>query len=197
MKHRRWGSRTLFPGNWSESGFTLIELLFVIGLISILLGAIFSWFDNTSRFYSNENVKAGTQSSTRFGMETLIQDVQLAGLNPLGAPGAGFIVATTTTIQIASDLNFDGDFSDPFEDTTYALNGGRLEQTNHLGTETLLDHVTDLRLTYFDADGNLIPEPVNIPDIRSVGISLTQTRDSVRGKDISRTYRTRIRCRNL
>jgi hypothetical protein len=127
----------------------------------------------------------------------MILDLQLAGLNPLGAPGAGFIVATATTIQIASDLNFDGDFSGPFENTTYALNGGRLEQTNHLGTETLLDHVSDLRLTYFDADGNSIPEPANIPDIRSVGISLTQTRDSVQGNDISRTYRTRIRCRNL
>jgi type IV pilus assembly protein PilW len=197
MKQRPWVSRTLFPGNRSEGGFTLIELLIVIGLISILLGAIFSWFDNTSRFFSNENVKAETQSSTRFGMETLIQDIQLAGLNPLGTSGAGFIVATATLVQIASDLNFDGDFSGPFENTTYALNGNRLEQTNHLGTVTLLDQVSDLRLTYFDADGNLIPEPVNRPDIRSVGISLTQTRGSVRGKDISRTYRTRIRCRNL
>ena len=180
-----------------ENGFTMIELLLVIGVISILLGAIFSWFDNTGRFYKNENTKAGTQQSTRFGMETLIQDIQLAGLNPLGVPGAGLIVATATAIQIASDLNFDGDFSDPFENTTYALNGSRLEQTNHLGAETLVDNVSSLGFTYFDGNGALIPEPVNIPDIRSVGISLTQTRDSGQGKEISRTYRTRIRCRNF
>lgn len=175
----------------------MIELLLVIGVISILLGAIFNWFDNMGRFYKNENTKAGTQQSTRFGMETLIQDIQLAGLNPLGVPGAGLIVATATAIQIASDLNFDGDFSDPFENTTYALNGSRLEQTNHLGAETLVDNVSSLSFTYFDRNGVLIPEPVNIPDIRSVGISLTQTRDSDRGKEISRTYRTRIRCRNF
>jgi prepilin-type N-terminal cleavage/methylation domain-containing protein len=180
-----------------EGGFTMIELLLVIGVISILLGAIFSWFDNMGRFYKNENTKAGTQQSTRFGMETLIQDIQLAGLNPLGVPGAGLIVATATAIQIASDLNFDGDFSDPFENTTYALNGSRLEQTNHLGAETLVDKVSSLGFTYFDRNGALIPEPVNIPDIRSVGISLTQTRDSGQGKEISRTYRTRIRCRNF
>jgi len=187
----------LFISPAREGGFTMIELLLVIGVISILLGAIFSWFDNMGRFYKNENTKAGTQQSTRFGMETLIQDIQLAGLNPLGVPGAGLIVATATALQIASDLNFDGDFSDPFENTTYALNGNRLEQTNHLGAETLVDNVSSLGFTYFDRNGFLIPEPVNIPDIRSVGISLTQTRDSGQGKEISRTYRTRIRCRNF
>lgn len=193
--HRR--SPDLFTSPARESGFTMIELLVVIAVISILLGAIFSWFDNMGRFYKNENMKAGTQQSTRFGMETLIQDIQLAGLNPLGVPGAGLIVATATTIQIASDLDFDGNFSGPFENTTYALNGSRLEQTNHLGAETLVDNVGSLGFTYFDRDGALIPEPVNIPDIRSVGISLTQTRDSGRGNEISRTYRTRIRCRNF
>jgi prepilin-type N-terminal cleavage/methylation domain-containing protein len=193
--HRRPPDR--FAGSPDESGFTLIELLLVIGVISILLGAIFSGFDNMGRFYTNENTKAGTQQSTRFGMETMIQDIQLAGLNPLGAAGAGFIVATATSVQIASDLNFDGDFSDPSENTTYALNGSRLEQTNHLGAETLVDNVSSLRFTYFDRNGDVIPEPVNIPDIRSVGISLTQTRDSGRSREISRTYRTRIRCRNL
>ena len=193
--HRR--PLDLFTSPAREGGFTMIELLVVIGVISILLSAIFSWFDNMGRFYKNENTKAGTQQSTRFGMETLIQDVQLAGLNPLGVPGAGLIVATATALQIASDLNFDGDFGDPFENTTYALNGSRLEQTNHLGAETLVDNVSSLGFTYFDRNGALIPEPVNIPDIRSVGISLTQTRDSGQGKEISRTYRTRIRCRNF
>ncbi len=179
------------------SGFSLIELLLVMGVISLLLGAVFSWFDGMSRFYRNENTKAGVQSSTRFGMETLIQDIQLAGLNPFGVPGAGIIAATATTLQIASDLNFDGNFNGPFENTRYALFGDRLEQTNHLGTETLLDHVTGLSFTYFDRDGALIPEPINIPDIRSVGISLTQARSSGRDPEIARTYRTRIRCRNF
>ena len=193
--HRRPLGLYMSPSR--EGGFTMIELLLVIGVISILLGAIFSWFDNMGRFYKNENTKAGTQQSTRFGMETLIQDIQLAGLNPLGVAGGGLIVATATTIRIASDLNFNGNFSDPFENTTYALNGSRLEQTNHLGAETLVDNVSSLSFIYFDSNGALIPEPVNITDIRSVGISLTQTRDSGRGNEISRTYRTRIRCRNF
>jgi prepilin-type N-terminal cleavage/methylation domain-containing protein len=180
-----------------EHGFTLIELLLVLGVLSILMGVSSGAFDNLSRLYTKENTKAGTQRSTRFGMETMIQDLQLAGLNPLGAPGAGFMVATGTAIQIASDLNFDGDFGDSFENTAYALNGSRLEQTNHLGTETLVDNVSGFTFTYFDRNGTLIPEPVNIPDIRSVEISVTQTRDSGRGNEISRTYRTRIRCRNL
>jgi prepilin-type N-terminal cleavage/methylation domain-containing protein len=185
------------PTYQNVGGFSLIELLLVMGVISLLLGALISWFDSMSRFYKNENTKASIQSSTRFGIETLIQDIQLAGLNPFGVPGAGIVVATATAIQIASDLNFDGDFSDPFENTAYALAGSRLEQTNHLGTEALLDNVTDLSFAYFDRDGALIPEPINIPDIRSVGISLTQTRGSSRDPEIARTYRTRVRCRNF
>jgi prepilin-type N-terminal cleavage/methylation domain-containing protein len=72
-----------------EHGFTLIELLLVLGIISILMGVISGAFDNLSRLYTKENTKAATQLSTRFGMETMIQDLQLAGLNPLGAPGCG------------------------------------------------------------------------------------------------------------
>ena len=197
MKRIHGNNPYRFTASPNEDGFSLIELLLVMGVIGILLGSIFSWFDHMGRFYKNENTKAGVQSSTRFGMETLIQDIQLAGLNPLGAPGAGIIVATATAIQIVSDLNFDGDFSGPFENTTYALAGSRLEQTNHLGTETLLDHVTGLSFAYFDRNGALIPEPVNIPDVRSVGITLTQTRGSGRDPEIARTYRTRVRCRNF
>jgi prepilin-type N-terminal cleavage/methylation domain-containing protein len=186
-----------FSAAQKERGFTLIELLLVMGVISLLLGAVFTWFDSMSRFYRNETTKANIQSSTRFGMETLIEDIQLAGLNPLGVPGAGIVSATAASLQIASDLNFDGDFSDAFETTTYAWNGSRLEQTNHLGTETLVDNVTGIRFAYYDRNGTLIPEPINVPDIRSVEISLTQTRGTARDPEIARTYRTRVRCRNF
>ena len=180
-----------------QSGFTLVELLIVIAVVTFLLAIAFGSFDNLGRLLSRENVKAGTQQRTRFGVDLMVQDVQLAGLNPLGVPGGGVQAAGPTSIQLASDLNFDGDFDDPFETIAYALNGSRIEQTNHQGTETLADNVSFFRLTYFDRNGAQLPDPPSLPDIRSVGISLTLTREAGRSEDVTRTYSTRIRCRNL
>ena len=190
IQNRMQGLRT-------DAGFTMIELLMVIGVISIVLGAIVGSFDNMSRFFTRENVKADTQKKARFGLDFMIQDIQLAGLNPYEMAGGGILAATPTSLQLASDLNFDRDFDDPFENVTYNLNGTRLEHTNHLGTETLVQDVSDFSFTYFDANGNVLPEPIDLPEIRSVGVSITLTSPAGRGKDVMRNYNTRIRCRNL
>ena len=190
IQNRMQGLRT-------DAGFTMLELLMVIGVISIVLGAIVGSFDNMSRFFTRENVKADTQKKARFGLDFMIQDIQLAGLNPHEMAGGGILAATPTSLQLASDLNFDRDFDDPFENVTYNLNGTRLEHTNHLGTETLVQDVSDFSFTYFDANGNVLPEPINLPEIRSVGVSITLTSQAGRGKDVMRNYNTRIRCRNL
>jgi hypothetical protein len=83
----------------------------------------------------------------------------------------------------------------------YALNGNLLEQTSDLGsgpvTATLLDNVTDLTFTYLDQGDNLLPEPVAVDQIRTVLISLTVQRPAGREGPVSRTYSTRVRCRNL
>ena len=190
IQNRMQGLRT-------DAGFTMLELLLVIGVISIVLGAIVGSFDNMSRIFTRENVKADTQKKARFGLDFMIQDIQLAGLNPYEMAGGGILAATPTSLQLASDLNFDRDFDDPFENVIYSLNGTRLEHTNHLGTETLVQDVSDFSFTYFDANGNVLPEPINLPEIRSIGVSITLTSQASRGKDVMRNYNTRIRCRNL
>jgi hypothetical protein len=127
----------------------------------------------------------------------MILDIQLAGLNPLGMPGGGILSASSTSLRLASDINFDGDFDDPFETVAYDLNGTRLEQTNHIGTDMLVGNVSAFSFTYFDSAGTELPEPVNIPEIRSVQVSITLTQPGGRNGDVLRSYNTRIRCRNF
>ncbi len=184
----------------SSSGFSVVEMLLVLGAMAIMFGAIYSGFERLSRSYTAENVKAGTQQSTRIGVEMMVQDIRLAGLNPLGTAGAGIVVATPTSLQFTADSNFDGDLDDPFENITYALNGTRLEQTNHLGTEVLLENVTNLTFSYLDETGATIPAAqlaARLADIRTVGIALTVSRPAGRNQQVSRTYATQVRCRNL
>ena len=85
------------------------------------------------------------------------------------------------------------------------MNGTLLEQTNHLGNETLLDRVTGLTFSFLDADENeliddtLVPPQVPVTqlvDIKTVVISLSTQRPAGRDDPVSRTYSTRVRCRN-
>ncbi len=187
-----------YPANRS-AGFTLIEVLLCIAILSIVFGTIYRSFANVNRSYTNENVKAGVQQKTRIGIDLMARDIRLAGLDPLGSALAGFDAATTNTSSIGftADLDYDGEIDDPFEDMVYSFNGSALQQTNHLGTATLLDNVSALTFTYLDQEGNVLPMPVATDEIRTVLISLTVQRPSGPDGQVSRTYTTRVRCRNL
>jgi len=186
-----------------SAGFTLVEVLMCLAIMSILFGTIYRTFDTFNRSYANENVKAGVQQKSRIGIDLMVRDIRLAGLDPLGSASAGFNPANTntTSVQFTADLNYDGDLDDPFEDIIYALNGNLLQQTSDLGsgpvTATLLDNVTALTFTYLDPADNFLPEPVAADQIRTVLVSLTMQRPAGREKTVSRTYTTRVRCRNL
>ncbi len=185
------------------AGFTLVEVLVCLALLSILFGTVFRSYATVNRSYTKENVKAGVQQKTRIGIELMARDIRLAGLDPLNEANAGFISSgtNTTSIRFTADLNYDGDVSDPFEDIVYNLNADRLEQTSDLGAgisvDTLLDNVTALTFTYLDASDTVLAEPIPVDEITSILISLTVQRPSGRDGPISRTYTTRVRCRNL
>lgn len=173
----------------------MIEMLMALAIFSIAFGAIYKSFEHLNRSSTTENVKAGTQQGARIAVDFMVQDIRLAGLNPLGTPGIGLQAISPDSIQFTMDANFDGDDDDTFEDITYALTGsGTLMQTNHLGAEVLIDNVTSLNFTYLDTDDQTTSD---LDEIRSVIISLTMQRPAGRDGEISRTYTTRVRCRNL
>ena len=179
----------------SSAGFTMIEMLMALAIFSIAFGTIYKSFEHLNRSSTTENVKAGTQQGARIAVDFMVQDIRLAGLNPLGTPGIGLQAISPDSIQFTMDANFDGDDDDTFEDITYALTGsGTLMQTNHLGAEVLIDNVTSLNFTYLDTDDQTTSD---LDEIRSVIISLTMQRPAGRDGEISRTYTTRVRCRNL
>lgn len=187
----------------SSAGFSMVEMLLVLGALAILFGAIYSGFERLSRSYTAENVKAGTQQSARIGIETMVQDMRLAGLNPLGTAGAGILLADPTQFQFTADVNFDGDIDDPFENITYDLNGTDLRQCNFNldpNPEVLLRNVNTLAFTYFDDTGAAISTADLVTrrqDIRTVGITLTVRRPAGHNQQVARTYTTQVRLRNM
>lgn len=184
------------------AGFTMIDMLIAVALLSIMFGVIYKGFANINRSFTKENVKAGIQQSARIGVEFMVHDIRLAGLNPLGTADAGIQadpLPTDTSLEFTADTNFDGDVEDPFELIRYELNGNTLEQTNHLGTETLLGNVEDLTFDYLDSHDNMITvdSVAKVDEIRSIRISLTLRRPAGADNIIERNYTTQVRCRNL
>jgi hypothetical protein len=70
----------------------------------------------------------------------------------------------------------------------------RQKDGNSRSNKSLIDHVSDLTFEYFDVND----EETNIlDDIQTVKISLTVREPAGKDKFISRTYSTRVICRNL
>ncbi|MDX2502159.1 MAG: prepilin-type N-terminal cleavage/methylation domain-containing protein [Deltaproteobacteria bacterium] len=181
----------------SSAGFTMMEMMIALAIFSLAFGTIYKSFVHLNRSTTTENVKAGTQQAVRIAVDFMVQDIRLAGLNPLETPGIGIQAATSDSIQFTMDANFDGDDADTFENITYTFNAGAgtLWQFNPpLDPETLIDNVSDLNFTYLDTDEQTTGD---FAEIRSVIISLTMQRPAGRDEDVSRTYTTQVRCRNL
>ena len=183
-----------------SAGFTVIEVLMVLAILSIAFGTIYKSFEQLNRSYTAESVKAGVQQGARIAVEFMVQDIRLAGLDPLESANAGIAAGvplpTSNWIEFTLDSNYDGKIvtTDDFEQIRYELVGNELRQTNHLGQETMLDNVTNLSFTFLDADDQTTTDNA---EIRSVIISLTMERSAGRSEPISRTYTTTVRCRNL
>jgi type IV pilus assembly protein PilW len=185
------------PYRAGEAGFSLVEMLTALGALAILFGAMYGGFDRLTRSYTAENVKAAAQQTARVGVEMMVQDLRLAGLDPLGLGVAGVLAATPTTFHFTADANFDGDVLDPFENIRYELIGTDLTQTNHLGPAVMMANVANLNFTYLDDAGTVLAAPVDTAAIRTVVIALTLDRQAGRGQTVSRAYTTQVRCRNL
>ncbi|UCG06192.1 MAG: prepilin-type N-terminal cleavage/methylation domain-containing protein [Desulfobacterales bacterium] len=224
MRHRRFHTRpkhVFAPGD--SSGFTMLEVLMVIAILSIAFGTIYKTFDTFNRAYTTENVVAGVQQKTRIGVEFMVQDIRQAGLDPFETAGAGITKASLIEIRFSADRDVDGVLDEPLvadglsesdlERIGYAYDSVSLlemflrkEDGSVESQDILLDNVTGLTFGYLDGeesdliDYSLMPPevpPDRLDEIRTVVISLTTQRPAGRDEPVSRTYTTRVRCRNL
>ena len=195
-----------------QTGFTMVDILVGLAMASVVMVAIISLFTAVGRSYTIQNVAADVQQVTRAGVEHMAQNIRMAGLDPFGGAGAEIKEFKADKIHFSLDrcdipigttgCGFpDGDVDDKFEAVTYEwdsvekkLNQILYEGTASEKTETLIGNVSSLQFTYLDDDN---VAAATAADIRTVTITLTVTDPAGRGGTVSRTYSTRVRCRNL
>ena len=191
-----------------DKGFTMLELLVAVTIGSLILFAISTVYLSLSRSYTTQNVAANVQQVTRAGIDYMVEDIVLAGLNPEERAGFGVQSASSTSMHFTLDRNMNGDQDTTnSEDITYSYDPttNQLDQCLNalFGTSscsTFLTDVTNVTFQYLDWNGNNLGDPVvaaDLSNIRTVIISMTVQEPAGRDGTVTRTYNTRIRCRNL
>lgn len=190
-------SRKLFCKlNFGNRGFTVVEILVAFALLSVMLAGMVKLFALINRSYTTQNVAANVQQVVRTGVDMMTQHIRMAGFNPLKLSDVGIIDDfSSDNIHFSFDLNSDGTIADD-EDIRFFLDGDhKLKKQKRGGNRiTLIDHVTKLNFLYLDVNDQ---PTMNAADIKTVVVSLTVSEPAARRRSVSRTYATRVICRNL
>ena len=195
----------------NKKGFTAIELLVSLAIMSIALTSIYSMYMSFIRTCTKEGVKIRVQQNVRSGLDMMIRDIRLAGLDPDGTGDFGIVEATSQRIQFTADRDMDGELDDAdaddgidapdMEHMAYEYDGSGIlkmvlyKANGNLETDEIMaENVTDLTFTYFDSNADTTS---NLDEIRTVDIQMTIQKASGRDGQVSRTLVKRVKCRNL
>lgn len=175
----------------SGRGFTLPEVLVALAVGSFLMAAVFAVYRVQRKSALNQEDLAAAQQSLRAAAYMLEREIRMAGCDPTGAAGAGFLVAETARVRFTMDIlgggsdgqdndgdGFvdeadesglsDGDTLDTGEDVTYGLYDSGGDGDLDLGRKTgsgsnqpVAENIDALNFVYLDQNHLVIDEDGN------------------------------------
>lgn len=189
----------------TERGFGLVELLVAMVLGLVVIWAVLKVFVHQNRTNAAQQEVAYAQQNVRAGVDLMAREIRSAGYYTTESGLTPIPIATSTSIQVRSDLNSDGDTGDTGEDVTYSevtdSNGTYLARN---GTNIVYDVVPgSLQCTYYGSGSTASFVPAtqeDRDDIRVVAIQIqvrTENADFDTGQFRIRTLATRVRIRNM
>ncbi|WP_456387872.1 PilW family protein [Desulfolithobacter sp.] len=105
----------------ADEGFTLVELMITLLISGIISVAIYSTYTSQQRVYFAQYSVAEMQQNIRAALSILARDIRMAGYDPTGNAGSGFVdsslftygtrtvTVTTSANEIAFTADLDGD----------------------------------------------------------------------------------------
>ena len=97
----------------NKKGFTVLEMVISLGIMSIALTSIYGLYMTYVRVYTTEGVTSRVQQGVRAGINMMVRDIRMAGLDPEGVGTFGIVEANAQSIRITADRDMDGDLDEP------------------------------------------------------------------------------------
>jgi len=197
----------------SEHGFSLIEALVSMTIFLFVLIAVLSIYSQSHRLYAHGERTADVQDNGRLAMAEMVRQIRLAGFFPENFGGAPPNPLLANPLHVASDgavaIHGDADGSGVTQVFLFCVQDGALRRAvgpagddasyDCASGETLAQNVTGLRFTYYDENGDPVPDPPTAPfdlDDQSPGsapdMSDATERDSIRRVVVTLTLRRQI-----
>ncbi len=161
-----------------RAGFTLIEILMALAIGSMIVAAAYTVYIAQLRGQAVQAASLELQQGLRTAIQTMANEIRMAGVDPTGKAGAEILVAERSRLRFTMDIDdpygtgrYDGEISGPNEDVLYAVSArtgslGRQtfrpdddgERTRTGGLQPVLNDVDVLDFVYLDALGNILSE---------------------------------------
>ncbi len=151
MKSKRRNDRPV------NRGFSLVELLVAMAISLIVMAAVFKVYVTQQDSYLLQEQVAEMQQNARTAKYIMIREIRMAGYDPTGLAGAGFVSAYNNNIHFTMDIiSEDGTISVPGDDITYALSANEeLERNEGSGNLVVVENIEAIGFAYaFDADSD-------------------------------------------
>jgi prepilin-type N-terminal cleavage/methylation domain-containing protein len=208
-------------------GFTLAELVIALGIMSIVIAAIYGVSAAASRSATKNEVAAEVMQNLRTSMDFMEQDIRMAGLDRFGLASAGIVrqdtpipMPSATHLYFTADRNMNDTINNYDNSDGITEEGGDLDRityyydaankqlrqclsddTTDSLCETVAENVENFQFSYLDANNAQIPFPIDTDDklssIRTVQVSMTIQEPASAYGPVSRTLTKRIICRNI
>lgn len=183
-----------------QNGFTVLEALISMLLFLAVLTSVLGVYTPSKLIYARGEAKTDVQQNARLAMTEIARDIRLAGYFPENFGDSPPSPALETAILIATDdflaIHGDADGSAASNVFSFCLDGTRLRRGKAATDDedaygcngiVLAENVSSLRFTYYDENGDPLPDPPSTPyalDDQAPGsvpdLDDTAERDSVR-----------------
>lgn len=188
--------QTTPPKLGSQDAFTLVELLITMVISSFVIASIYSAYQVQQRQYTNQAQVVEMQQNLRAAMQFITSELRMAGYDPRGTSGAGFLEAKGYKVQFTKDtVNSSGTTErgdglltgamedvffgfDPADDTSndgIADSGAAslvLSQDDGASYQAIADDIHAIEFSYTMADGATTLTPADLSNIDSITVSI-------------------------